>query len=55
MVAGIIAAYLRALPLAECARLATAFSMDALTRLESGITSPAAIDQLMNQVAIEEG
>ena len=54
MVAGIIAAYLRELPLAECARLATAFSIDALTRFESGITSPAAIDQSMNQVAIEE-
>ena len=54
MVAGIIAAHLRELPLAECARLATAFSIDALTRFESGITSPAAIDQSMNQVAIEE-
>jgi len=54
MVAGIIAAHLRELPLAECARLATAFSIDALTRFESGITSPAAIDLSMNQVAIEE-
>jgi 1-phosphofructokinase len=54
MVAGIIAAHLRGLPLAECARLATAFSIDALTRFESGITSPAAIDSSMDQVAIEE-
>lgn len=54
MVAGIIAARLRELSLADCARLATAFSIDALTRVESGITSAAAIDSSMNQVAIEE-
>jgi 1-phosphofructokinase len=54
MVAGIIAARLRELSLAECARLATAFSIDALTRIESGITSPAAIDSSTNQVAIEQ-
>jgi len=54
MVAGIIAAHLRELPLAQCARLATAFSLEALTRLESGLTSSAAVDSSMNQVSINE-
>jgi len=54
MVAGIITGHLRELPLAGCAQLATAFSIDALTRIESGITSPAAIDSSINQVAIEK-
>jgi fructose-1-phosphate kinase PfkB-like protein len=54
MVAGIIAAHLRELPLAQCARLATAFSLEALTRIESGLASPAAVDSSMNQVSINE-
>jgi len=54
MVAGIIAGRLRELPLARCARLATAFSIDRLTRIGSGISSPASIEQFMEQVIIEE-
>ena len=54
MVAGIIAAHLRELPLAQCARLATAFSLEALSRTESGLTSSAAVDSSMNQVSIDE-
>lgn len=52
MVAGIIAGHLREHPLADCARLATAFSMDALIRGESGVSSPAAIEAAMQEVAI---
>lgn len=52
MVAGIIAGQLRELPLADCARLATAFSLDALVRGESGITSHAAIEASMQEVTI---
>ena len=54
MVAGIVASQLAGLPLAECARLATAFSLDALTRVESGLGSPAAIRAAREQVAIEQ-
>ncbi len=54
MVAGIIASQLAELPLTECARLATAFSLDALTRVESGLGSPSAIGAAMKQVAIEQ-
>jgi 1-phosphofructokinase len=53
MVAGIIAGHLRDLPLADCARLATAFSLDALVRGESGITSHAAIEASMQEVTIQ--
>lgn len=52
MVAGIIAAQLRGLPLFECARLATAFSVDALARGESGITSLAAIEAIQQEVTV---
>jgi 1-phosphofructokinase len=54
LVAGIIAARLRKLPLEQCARLATAFSLVALTRIESGLISPAAVDSSMKQVSVGE-
>lgn len=54
MVAGIIAARLRSLPLAASARLATAFSLDAITRIDAGLSSPEAIEGWMNMVAVEE-
>jgi 1-phosphofructokinase len=54
MVAGIVSAYLRQLPLAECARLATAFSVDALRRNDSGQLSPASIESRTKQIVIEE-
>jgi len=52
MVAGIIAAQLRSLPLSACARLATAFSVDALARGESGITSRVAIEAIQREVTV---
>jgi 1-phosphofructokinase len=52
MVAGIVAAQLRNLPLEECARLATAFSIHALTRTESATASKASIDDWSRQVSI---
>jgi len=52
MVAGIVAAQLRGLPLADCARLATAFSVDALARGESGITSLAIIEAIQREVTV---
>ena len=53
MVAGIVAAQLKQLSLAACARLATAFSLDKLTRIESGI-SPASIERFMDKVTITQ-
>ena len=55
MLAGIVAAQLRVMPLAQCARLATAFSLDAITHLGSGLSSAAALDALMAQVTVVEG
>jgi len=52
MVAGIVAARLQNLSLGECARLATAFSLDALTRLEPGLSSPEVIAALAKRVAL---
>ncbi|HVF89627.1 MAG TPA: 1-phosphofructokinase [Blastocatellia bacterium] len=54
MVAGIIAGQLDELPLPQTARLATAFSLDALTRPESAPASRARIDDLMNEVTVHE-
>jgi fructose-1-phosphate kinase PfkB-like protein len=53
MVAGILCAQLRRLPLAESVRLATAFSLEVLRRGESGVSSPASIDSWMDQIKIE--
>lgn len=52
MVAGIVAARLRRLPLDECARLATAFSVDALTRPAEDAPLPGAIEALMSHVTL---
>lgn len=54
MLAGIIAAQLKGLPLADCARMATAFSVESLVRGEPGVTSPASIEAIMQEVTIEE-
>jgi len=54
MVAGIVAGQLRGLPLGTCARLATAFSLDAITHIGSGLSSVAAVEDLMNRVTVEE-
>ncbi len=54
MVAGTVAAKLQALPLTECARLATAFSMNALTHIGSGLPSVQAVELDMQRVTIRE-
>jgi 1-phosphofructokinase len=54
MVAGIVAAQLRGAPLSTCARLATAFSLDAIMHIGSGLSAPSAIDGLMEAVVVEE-
>jgi 1-phosphofructokinase len=54
MVAGIVAAQLRGLSLSDCARMATAFSVETLIRGEAGVTSSAAIEAAMQEVTIEE-
>jgi sugar/nucleoside kinase (ribokinase family) len=40
------------LSLAECARLATAFSLDAITHVGSGMSSPEAVAAFVEQVAV---
>ena len=52
MVAGILSGQLQKLSLGECARLATAFSVDSLSRLESGLSSRSAIESAMQQVTL---
>ncbi len=54
MVAGIVAGKMRGLSLAECARLATAFSMNALTRIGSGLTSVEAVYAAAERVSLCE-
>jgi 1-phosphofructokinase len=54
MVAGIVAGKIRGLGLAECARLATAFSMSAITHIGSGLPSLEAVQSGMEQVTIRE-
>jgi 1-phosphofructokinase len=52
MVAGILSGQLEKLSLGECARLATAFSIDSLGRLESGLSSRSAIESAMQKVIL---
>ena len=52
MVAGILSGQLQKLSLGECARLATAFSIDKLGRLESGLSSRSAIETAMQEVTV---
>lgn len=54
MVAGIVAGRLRGLPLADVARLATAFSLDALTRGPEAEASPAAVERWAAEVRVED-
>jgi 1-phosphofructokinase len=54
MVAGIVAGKIRGLGLAECARLATAFSMSAIRHIGSGLPSVEAVQLGMEQVTIRE-
>jgi 1-phosphofructokinase len=52
MVAGILSGQLQQLSLGECARLATAFSVDKLSRLESGLSSRRALETAMQSVTL---
>ncbi|MDQ4078454.1 MAG: 1-phosphofructokinase [Chloroflexota bacterium] len=54
MVAGIVAGQLRDAPLPTCARLGTAFAVDAISHIGSGLSSAEIIEAYMRQVAIEE-
>lgn len=55
MVAGIVAGKQRRLPLSDCARLATAFAVDAVTHVGSGLTSREAIATILPQVTVARG
>lgn len=54
MVAGILVGQLSGFELPQIARLATAFSLDAITRNESALTSRASVDALMDGIVIQE-
>ncbi len=54
LVAGIVAGKLRGLALGECARLATAFSTNALTHIGSGLSSVQAVQSAMERVTFRE-
>lgn len=54
MVAGIMAAQLRNLPLAQCALMATAFSLDLLTKTSQELTSRSSIKLWMKEVTVEK-
>jgi len=54
MVAGIVAGKIRGLALTECARLATAFSMTAISHIGSGLPSIEAVQSAKEQVTIRE-
>lgn len=53
MVSGTVAGKINGLPLDECARLATAFSLSAITQVGSGLPSLAAVDNFKRQVVFE--
>lgn len=53
MVAGFITGKLRNLPLADCARLATAFSVGTLSQVGARLPPPAEVELLLAQVTIE--
>lgn len=55
MVAGIIAGHLRGLPLVDCARLATAFSLDFLTGGNGSMRSFSEIETSMQGIPAEVG
>ena len=52
MVAGLVAGLSKKMPLKDCARLATAFSLSAITRLGRDLPKPAVIDDFQKQVEI---
>ena len=54
MVAGIVVGKMRGLALAECARLATAFSMTAISQIGSGLPSIEAVQSASKRIALRE-
>ncbi len=52
MVSGTVAGKTRGASLAECARLGTAFSLSAISRVGAGLPSVAVIEAFMNQVVV---
>jgi fructose-1-phosphate kinase PfkB-like protein len=54
MVAGIVASKIRGLALAECARLATAFSVTAISHIGAGLPSIEAVHSAKERVTIRE-
>lgn len=54
MVSGTVAGKLRGGSLADCARLATAFSASAISRVGAGLPSLPTVEALMNQVTIKD-
>jgi 1-phosphofructokinase len=53
MVGGLVAGRVRGDSLEDCARLATAFAVDAITHVGSGLSSLPAVEAYVEQVAIE--
>jgi 1-phosphofructokinase len=53
MVSGTVAGKAQGLSLDDCARLATAFSLSAITRVGSGLPSLEAVENFKNQVTFE--
>jgi 1-phosphofructokinase len=53
MIAGSVAGLIQDLPLAECARLATAFSISAISRVGAGLPPQGTIRSYMKQVTIQ--
>ncbi|MGB0128966.1 MAG: PfkB family carbohydrate kinase, partial [Rhodocyclaceae bacterium] len=53
MVAGLVAGKARGLQLADCARLATATAVGALTQLGPRLPAPQVIESLMHQVTVQ--
>lgn len=54
MVSGTVAGKVQGASLAECARLATAFSLSAISQVGSGLPSLDAVEAFKNQVVIQE-
>jgi 1-phosphofructokinase len=53
MVAGLVAGHMQNLPLADCARLATAFSLGGITRVGAHLPDADTLQSFINQVSIE--
>jgi 1-phosphofructokinase len=53
MVSGLVTGKLRGLSLHDCARLATAFSMGALSQVGPRLPPPATVESFMSQVSLE--